>query len=116
MPPVDGYRLGVKSRWLAGDIDHLLLRLFKSRRALNLPESAPPRWQVVKEFFACCDPDVHYEVLSFDDPGPAVHEVHETFAALLDESVRRHEARQADRAARTVGPSVAAPSAGSSRV
>ncbi len=28
--PENSYRCGVKSRWLLGDLDHLLMRLFKS--------------------------------------------------------------------------------------
>ena len=116
LPKVDGYRYGVKSRWLAGDIDHLLLRLFRSDRDLRLPPSAPSRWQVVKDFFTCCDPDVHYEVLSLDDPGPAIHEVGETFRAMRDAAARRKRQRQADRAMGAPAASVTAPSPESSRV
>ena len=34
-------RLGVKNRWLLGDLDHLLLRLVRSAEALDLPDGAP---------------------------------------------------------------------------
>ena len=44
------YQPGVKNRWILGDLDHLLLRLFRSADALNLPDGAdvdgahPPRF------------------------------------------------------------------------
>ncbi|MDR4472684.1 MAG: ATP-grasp domain-containing protein [Nitrospira sp.] len=36
--PADGYRIGVKSRWLLGDLDQLVMRMRKSDRVLNLPQ------------------------------------------------------------------------------
>src|SRR4029077_21269913 len=38
------YAVGVKNRWLCGDVDHLLLRLFRSERSLHLPAGAPSKW------------------------------------------------------------------------
>ena len=35
------YKVGIRSRWLLGDLDHLLLRLFHSDR--DLPDGAPSR-------------------------------------------------------------------------
>jgi predicted ATP-grasp superfamily ATP-dependent carboligase len=43
--PENGYRVGVKSRWLLGDLDQLVMRIRKSDRALNLPPGAPSRLQ-----------------------------------------------------------------------
>jgi hypothetical protein len=43
--PVDGYRIGVKSRWLLGDLDQLVMRVRKRDRALNLPPGAPSRFR-----------------------------------------------------------------------
>jgi hypothetical protein len=39
----NAYRIGMKSRWLLGDLDHLLLRLIKSNSELHLDPDAPSR-------------------------------------------------------------------------
>jgi hypothetical protein len=84
-PPV--YREGVRSRWLLGDLDHLLLRLRKSARELQLPETAPGRAQAIWEFMKCFGRDLHYEIEKINDPGPGLFE--------LFEYVRAPFARQA---------------------
>ena len=68
------YRTGVKSRWLFGDLDHLMLRLLKSPRDLNLDADAASKWRTVRDFLRVRQPDLHYEVLSAADPGPFLHE------------------------------------------
>jgi hypothetical protein len=93
------YRTGVTSRWLVGDFDHLLLRLCKRNSDLRLPHSAPTRWQVVKDFFQFSGPDLHYEVISLRDPGPALHELRQSAAALIGSAIDL--LRRRTRAART---------------
>ena len=73
--PVAGYRTGVKSRWLLGDLDHLLARLFKSDETLRLPPGCPSRTRCVMEFVRFFEKDLHYEVERWDDVGPAGHEL-----------------------------------------
>jgi predicted ATP-grasp superfamily ATP-dependent carboligase len=68
-PPA--YRIGVRSRWLAGDIDALLLQLFKSRRSLNLPASHPGRWRALASFLNPFGRAVRYELERRDDFAPA---------------------------------------------
>ena len=68
------YRAGVRSRWLAGDLDSLLLVILKSRRQLNLPTSHPGRLRSLVNFIRTGGPDVHLELERWDDPGPAVLE------------------------------------------
>jgi predicted ATP-grasp superfamily ATP-dependent carboligase len=74
--PDNAYRVGTKSRWLLGDLDHLLLRLTKSRKQLHLDCHAPSRWRCVVDFFRMFQRDLHYEVERLKDPGPAFREYH----------------------------------------
>ncbi|HXJ32259.1 MAG TPA: ATP-grasp domain-containing protein [Gemmatimonadales bacterium] len=49
--PVTGYRVGVKSRWFWGDVDHLYQRLRHSRRALQLDGHTGGRLAALWGFF-----------------------------------------------------------------
>lgn len=69
------YRVGVKTRWLLGDLDRLLLLLTKSRESLNLPVGHPGRLKCLFEFIKFFGKDLHYEVLSKDDMKPWLYEV-----------------------------------------
>src|SRR5262249_54023142 len=72
--PINGYRSGVKSRWLLGDLDHLFLRLFKPEERLHLPPDTPSKWQTLVEFCRFFQRGMHWEVERFDDPGPGIYE------------------------------------------
>ena len=72
--PNNAYRIGTKSRWLIGDLDHLLLRLTKSNVDLRLDAHAVSRRRCLAEFFKLFQHDLHYEVESLTDPGPAFME------------------------------------------
>lgn len=78
-PPA--YRAGVRTRWLWGDIDHLLQRWFRSREALDLPADAPGRlaatWQFLRSFL-----EGRSEVFRVRDPLPAWRETVRWFADL----------------------------------
>jgi len=73
--PENGYRIGVKSRWLLGDLDQLVMRFKKRDRALSLPRGAPTRFQSLISFCRFFERDLFYEVEDFDDPGPSRFEV-----------------------------------------
>ena len=76
--PVDipqTYRVGVKNRWLLGDLDHLLLRLFKKDEDLHLPDGFPSRLRTLLQFLKFYEPGLHYEVLSRSDPRPFLYEL-----------------------------------------
>jgi len=66
------YTVGVKSRWLLGDLDHLLIRLFHGEQ--DLPEGAPSRLRALARFLQPIGPGMRYDVISGDDPRPCVHE------------------------------------------
>lgn len=80
--PNNSYRIGTKSRWLLGDLDHLLLRLTKSKVQLQLSSDAPSRWRCLAEFCKLFQHDLHYEVESLSDPGPALAEYRAWFSHL----------------------------------
>ncbi len=68
------YELGVKTRWLWGDIDSLLMILLKKRATLNLPEGHPGRLRALLDFFGSSGGRSRLEVESLDDIRPALHE------------------------------------------
>lgn len=79
--PVCSYRVGVRTRWMWGDVDHLLQRLLRSRRALHLPEGAPGRLRALGAF-AAAFAGGRSEVFRMTDPGPAWRETRAWFRAL----------------------------------
>jgi predicted ATP-grasp superfamily ATP-dependent carboligase len=77
--PVREYPIGVKTRWLWGDIDVLLTLFLKSRKALNLPPEYPNRWRSFLDFMHFRGQDLHYEVFNRDDIGPFIYETRSRF-------------------------------------
>jgi predicted ATP-grasp superfamily ATP-dependent carboligase len=75
--PVPRYKLGAKNRWLLGDLDHLLTRLLRSNRRLNLPPGFPSRWKSLRRFLRFSERDLKYEVLTSDYPRPGFFEIRE---------------------------------------
>jgi predicted ATP-grasp superfamily ATP-dependent carboligase len=73
-PPATPYRVGVRSRWFLGDVDHLLLRLRKSENDLHLPAGYPSRLASLREFLRFYDRRQYYEVERWTDLGPALFE------------------------------------------
>ncbi|MCZ7582452.1 MAG: ATP-grasp domain-containing protein [Deltaproteobacteria bacterium] len=64
-------RYGVRSRWLFGDLEHLLWYLVKGPSSMKIREGAPSRIEVVSRFFRDFnDPATRWEVQSRDDPEP----------------------------------------------
>jgi predicted ATP-grasp superfamily ATP-dependent carboligase len=74
------YKVGVRSRWLLGDLDHLLLRMFHSGR--DLPADAPSRLRTLVEFLTPAASGLHHDVFRLDDPRPALHELRQFTMAL----------------------------------
>lgn len=64
------YRSGVRSRWLWGDVDALLMLLFKESERRELPEARRGRWRALRNFFRPQGPDCHWEVLRASDIKP----------------------------------------------
>lgn len=68
------YRCGVRCRWLAGDLDALLMVLLKGRDALALPPDHPGRLRSLWDFVRVQGRDVRYEFERRDDLAPAMLE------------------------------------------
>jgi predicted ATP-grasp superfamily ATP-dependent carboligase len=81
--PSNIYLTGIKSRWLLGDVDHLLLRLFRSKESLHLPQGGLSKWQCILEFLRSFGSGTHYEIERLDDPGPFLFEIRRYIMELL---------------------------------
>lgn len=79
LPQLQDYRVGVRTRWLWGDVDALLAVLLKSRRKLNLPPDHPGRWRTLWDFCHFWGRDLHYEILQRDDLRPWLLETRRWF-------------------------------------
>ncbi len=64
------YKLGVKSRWLLGDFEALLLRMLKSNKSLQLPPESPGKLIYLLKFLALWQPGLKYEILKIKDMKP----------------------------------------------
>lgn len=68
------WREGVRLRWEWGDVDHLLIRLRRSRAALRLPADAPGRAKALFQFLTHLPGRDRLEVFRLSDPLPFVAE------------------------------------------
>ncbi|PVV22228.1 MAG: hypothetical protein B6D78_05815 [gamma proteobacterium symbiont of Ctena orbiculata] len=68
------YKVGIKTRWLWGDIDLLLMLLFKSGNQLNLPKDYGPKWRVIINILNPFGKNMFYEVLRLSDLKPWLFE------------------------------------------
>jgi predicted ATP-grasp superfamily ATP-dependent carboligase len=82
IPESLNYKVGVQSRWLMGDIDHLLAMMLKSKAALRLPENHPGKLRTLYEFSKFYKSNMRYEVLRPGDIRPFFHEITEWFRNL----------------------------------
>ncbi len=73
-PQARTYRVGLRCRWLWGDVSHLLLRLRRSAAELALPPDAPSKWRVLLDFALVWRPGDRYEVLRLSDLRPFLRE------------------------------------------
>jgi predicted ATP-grasp superfamily ATP-dependent carboligase len=65
--PVPPYRVGIRSRWLLGDLDRLYLTL----RSRGVGPGAPAaRWRALAEFLRFREPGLRYDVNRWDDLRP----------------------------------------------
>lgn len=75
-------RAGVRLRWLLGDLDHLLIRLRRSREALSLPPDAPGILTAVASFLVPWRRGDRWEVLRRSDARPFRLELRQWIAEL----------------------------------
>ncbi len=77
------YKVGVKSRWLLGDLDHLLIQLRHSSGLNGVSGSSDSRLQACLGFLKLYERDLHYEVFRFEDPGPGWYECRSYIREIL---------------------------------
>jgi predicted ATP-grasp superfamily ATP-dependent carboligase len=73
--PQFDYQVGVKSRWLLGDLDHLLIRLVHSNRSNGLSPQPAPKLRACMDFMKFYERSLRYEVGRFEDPRPGWYEL-----------------------------------------
>jgi predicted ATP-grasp superfamily ATP-dependent carboligase len=71
--PESRYQNGIKSRWLLGDLDHLLMRLLKTEEILNLPPGYSSRWKCAGDFLREFK-GTRNEIERLQDPAPWCYE------------------------------------------
>jgi predicted ATP-grasp superfamily ATP-dependent carboligase len=69
------YRTGIKSRWLLGDLDHLLMRLRKPEAGLNLPPGSPSKWRCIRDFVDFFNGKTFLEIEQLSDMRPFFYEL-----------------------------------------
>jgi predicted ATP-grasp superfamily ATP-dependent carboligase len=76
------YKIGVKSRWLLGDLDHLLIRLKNARGPDGSNGNHGSRLRACLDFLKLYERDSHYEVFRRNDPWPGWYECREYLRGL----------------------------------
>jgi len=73
---VEKFEEGIKTRWLLGDLDHLLIILLRRRRLLCLPRDYPGKFKTLAQFLkSFFEARTYQEIWKRDDPGPAINEI-----------------------------------------
>ena len=75
-------KVGVRSRWLWGDVDHLIAALRAPRSFRRSFSDVPTPWGALQNFLVPWRPGNRLEVLRLSDPGPFLRESAEWFRAL----------------------------------
>ncbi len=83
--PQFDYRVGVKSRWLLGDLDHLLITMKTSGHANGLGHPPCSRLKALAQFLKFYERDLHYEILRMDDMYPGWFEAKTYFHGTLED-------------------------------
>jgi predicted ATP-grasp superfamily ATP-dependent carboligase len=81
--PVHTWRVGIRSRWCWGEIDHLVARLRRSDRELHLPPGSPGRLRTAMTVLLPWRPRTRSDVWRWNDPRPGIRETVAWFRALL---------------------------------
>jgi predicted ATP-grasp superfamily ATP-dependent carboligase len=81
-----GYRTGVRSRWLLGDLDQLLIRWKHGAGQNGFSGNETSKLRASLDFMKFYEPNLHYEILRFDDPAPGWYECKAYVRALMHRS------------------------------
>lgn len=90
-PPAQfDYKVGVRSRWLLGDLDQLLIRWTHPDGQNGFSRYPTSKLRASLDFMKFYERNLHYEVLRFEDLGPGWYEGKAYLQALLHRS-RSHK-------------------------
>jgi predicted ATP-grasp superfamily ATP-dependent carboligase len=78
-----GYRVGVRSRWFWGDVDHLYLRLTRSLAQLQVADDYDSRLRAVLRFLTVHPGRDRCEVWRWRDPAPFLFETSQRLGMVL---------------------------------
>lgn len=92
VPPKFEYKIGARSRWLLGDLDHLLTRLTYSGPMNGSHGCRGSRSQAIVDFLKFYQRGLRYEVFRLDDPAPGWFELKKLFRDGFHRLRRRREA------------------------
>lgn len=82
--PLLDYKTGVRTRWLLGDVDALMLRMFRPAGLQDLPPDAVSKLRYLTDFMiSFINPATRLEVERLNDPGPAVYEGLDWLGSML---------------------------------
>jgi len=90
------YEVGVKSRWLLGDLDYLLIRLRHSGPPNGLPGPSVSRFRACLDFLKLYEPKMYYEIFRLGDPRPGWFELKSYVRDTLRHLRRAKEKSSAD--------------------
>ena len=89
VPVQRDYKVGIKSRWLLGDLDNLLIRLRGRNWPNGLPGSDRSKLKATLDFLRLYESKSRFDVLRFGDLGPGWFEFKDYVRSTL-RSLRRH--------------------------
>jgi biotin carboxylase len=72
---IDQYLIGYKLKWLPGLLDHLLIRIRRSRKDLHLPPDHESIWRALFDSLRILERNTSYDSLCRDDPKPFLREM-----------------------------------------
>ena len=82
------YRTGVRTRWLWGDFDALMIRLLRPQEKLDLPPGFPSKLRYLLDFLSY-DGNTRLEIEQLDDLRPMVYESTQWIGRIFNSQSRR---------------------------
>lgn len=83
--PTANYKIGIKSRWLGGDLQHLLAIL--RRTSTGYGTRYPRKWRTLLDFLRIYEKHMIYDSLSMDDPLPFFSPIYTDLLSSIKEGV-----------------------------
>jgi predicted ATP-grasp superfamily ATP-dependent carboligase len=83
LPSQIGYKVGVRSRWLLGDLDQLLIRWTHPEERNGFSAYGTSTLRASLDFLKFYERNLRYQTLRFEDPAPGWYECKTYVRALL---------------------------------